>query len=168
MNFFSSDPLGNRAQRGFRQRGLCKIWFSKNLDTKILKTGDLETRFLASRSVTRSVMIAQSGMPSKVRCHNEVVERRSVERFLGVRRTSAGVHAPAKNAEDGPAAEAGMGGRLGQQRPNEPRPPPHESCFDFAWPDSRGRLSPHEFSMISGFDFGWPTPYYTATRNLRI
>ncbi len=42
INFFASDPLEVRAQSRFSQSGLCKIWFSKNLDTKILITDDLE------------------------------------------------------------------------------------------------------------------------------
>jgi hypothetical protein len=48
INFFSRDPLEIRAQSGFRESGLCKIWFSKNLDTKILITHDLGARHLAS------------------------------------------------------------------------------------------------------------------------
>ena len=46
INFFSRDPLESRPQCGFGQNGLCKILFSKNLDTKILITHDLGTRFL--------------------------------------------------------------------------------------------------------------------------
>src|ERR1700693_4820859 len=48
IKFVSRDPLESRTQCGFRQSGLCKILFSKNLDTKILITDDLGTRLLAS------------------------------------------------------------------------------------------------------------------------
>ena len=47
-SIFLRDPLESRAQSWFRQSGLCKIWFSKDLDLKILITNDLRARLLAS------------------------------------------------------------------------------------------------------------------------
>jgi hypothetical protein len=41
MKFFFADPVKTIVQRGFRESGFRKIWFSKNLDIKILRTDDL-------------------------------------------------------------------------------------------------------------------------------
>src|SRR5258708_1194040 len=41
IKFIFADRVGSLVQRGFRKSGLCKILFSKNLDTKILITNRL-------------------------------------------------------------------------------------------------------------------------------
>jgi len=41
MKFFLPNPAESLVQRGFCKSGLCKILFSKNLDTKILRTNSL-------------------------------------------------------------------------------------------------------------------------------
>jgi len=56
--FFSREAVEIGIQRGFRQIGPCKIWFSKNLDTKILITDDLVTRFSRVSTVTASTIFA--------------------------------------------------------------------------------------------------------------
>jgi hypothetical protein len=44
IKFFSVDPAESLVQYGFRKSGLCKILFSKNLDTKILRTNSLASQ----------------------------------------------------------------------------------------------------------------------------
>jgi hypothetical protein len=56
--FFSREAVESLAQSRFPQSGLCKIWFSKNLDTKILITDDLATRFSRLSTVTASTILA--------------------------------------------------------------------------------------------------------------
>jgi hypothetical protein len=44
MKFIFADPAESLVHRGFCKSGLRKIWFSKNLDIKILRTNNLAGR----------------------------------------------------------------------------------------------------------------------------
>jgi hypothetical protein len=74
-NFIFVDPTETLVQHGFHKSGLRKIWLSKNLDIKILRTKGLERNDSASRTVTASTMMADLNWGGKVRCHKWAVEK---------------------------------------------------------------------------------------------
>jgi hypothetical protein len=69
IKFIFAEWAESLAGRGFRKSRVGKIWFLKNLDTKILRTCGLAGRFRAGRSVTASVIITELFCGGKVGCH---------------------------------------------------------------------------------------------------
>jgi hypothetical protein len=60
-------------RRGFCKTGLCKIWFLKNLDTKILESQGLAGEEPGWPDLTCPIIMGAFENAEKIRCHNPSV-----------------------------------------------------------------------------------------------